>query len=58
MIPRLFPYVPPAICVGLAAYVAVLMWRGRRPERAAEAWTDADEEWYRIACAIESGETK
>ena len=29
MIPRYFAYIPPAICVGLAAYVAVLMWRRR-----------------------------
>ena len=29
MIPRLFPYVPPAILGGLALYAAVLMWRGR-----------------------------
>ena len=59
MIPRFFPYVPPAILGGLALYVAVLAWRGRRSGRqqaaCAEAWTEADEERYRLACAVEGG---
>ena len=50
-----------AVLILAAAIVsgALAGWfSARAPAQAAEAWTDADEEWYRIACAIESGETK
>ena len=52
-----------AMLVTLAAILVRDKLRDRRKDRewaaglAAIAWTDGDEEWYRIACAIEGSGT-
>ena len=55
MIPPFSHWVSPVILAALAAFAVFLMRRRHRTEPQAEAWTAADEEWYRLACAVEGG---